>query len=37
MRKGISIVIFVVGILTTLCGAAATTLGAISLSSKFSK
>ncbi len=34
MKKGISLVIFIVGILTVLCGAAATTLGAVALGSR---
>ena len=34
MKKGISLVIFIVGILTILCGAAATTLGAVSFSTR---
>ncbi len=37
MKKGISLVIFIVGILTILCGAAATTLGAVSLSSRIGR
>ena len=33
LKKGLAIVVFVVGIITMLCGAAATTMGAVGLSS----
>lgn len=34
LKKGLAIVVFVVGIITMLCGAAATTMGAVGLSSR---
>ncbi len=34
MKRGLSIVVFVVGIVTVLCGAAATAMGALGLSTK---
>ncbi len=34
MKRGLSIVVFVVGIVTVLCGAAATAMGALGLSAR---